>query len=304
MIPTVLNVLPIALIARSNARLHAEVPLHSTKSNLIRQFVVSSRLITYTPQSHFHSAESRCTNFSLPELNSQEKDDSPSCAASKGWRSADSFGGPPKLYVKGPYSTMLLPKNPAKLAFLLLGSLLPLAVAAAPISGGSTTVVFNPATLNTLTSAGFSIAPVSPATLATSPGVSASFPITGGDTTSVINHSGGLSLTRSGTTANLLNFAINVPGSTLFGQVTSGSTTLNNVALFDITMSGGNTNLAVSSALSGAISTVFGPGVSVPAGTPIGTATVNPVPEPASLALAGFSLLAGGYAFWRKSRKA
>lgn len=195
---------------------------------------------------------------------------------------------------------MLFSAKQARLAILAFSTLLPLTISAAPVNAGSTTVTFNPATLTTLTSAGFSIAPISPATLATTPGVNATFPITGGDTTTVINHSGGLSLTRSGTTANLLNFNINLTNNTLFGQVTTGSTTLNNVALFDITMSGGTTNLLLSSALSGAISQVFS--VNLPVGTPIGTAVVAPVPEPASMGLAGLSLLAG-LAAWRKSHK-
>ena len=195
---------------------------------------------------------------------------------------------------------MLLPTNPVRLALLALSALLPLSISAAPVNTGSTTVTFNPGTLTALTTAGFSIGAISPATLATSPGVNATFPITGGDTTTVINHSGGLSLSRTGTTANLLNFNINLTNSTLFGQVTTGSTTLNNVALFDITMTGGATNLLLSSALSGAITQVFG--VNLPAGTPIGTAVVTPTPEPASFGRAGLSLLAG-FAAWR-NRKA
>lgn len=196
---------------------------------------------------------------------------------------------------------MLLPKQTFRYALLALSTILPAALTAAPVNAGSTTVNFNPATLSTLTSAGFSIAPIAPGTLATSPGVSATFPIVGGDTTTNLLHSGGLALTRTGTTANLLNFNIDLTSSTLFGQVTAGSTTLNNVALFNITASGGNTNLLLSSALSGAINQVFG--VNLPAGTPIGTATVAPVPEPASFGLAGLTLLAG-FAAWRKRRTA
>ena len=193
---------------------------------------------------------------------------------------------------------MLLARTIVKLAIAAC-SCLPLALTAAPVNAGFTTVTFNSGTLTTLTSAGFSIAPISPATLATMPSVTASFPITGGDTTSVIMHSGGLSLTRNGTTANLLNYNINLMNSTLFGQVTSGSTTLNNVALFDLSMAGGTTNLTLDSALSGAITQVFG--VNLPAGTPIGTAVVTPTPEPASLGLAGLSLLAG-FSLWRRKR--
>lgn len=194
-------------------------------------------------------------------------------------------------------------KTTTRLLTLALGSLLPIAALAAPIAGGSTTVTFNTGTLSTLTSAGFMITPISPATLATTPSVAASFPITGGDTTSVINHSGGLMLSRSGTSASLQNFNINLTNNTLFGQVLAGGATMNNVALFDITMSGGNTNLGLSSALSGAINQVFG--VNLPAGTPIGTANVsaNVVPEPSSMGLAGLTLL-GGLAWWRKSRRA
>ena len=194
---------------------------------------------------------------------------------------------------------MFIPLKTTHLALVALGTLLPFAAIAAPVDTGITTVTFNPGTLSTLTSAGFSLAPVAPATLATEPVVSASFPIVGGDTSSIIDHSGGLALTRSGTTAELRNFAINLTDNTLFGQVIAGSTTLDDVALFDISMSNGTTNLALAGQLSGAIDQVFG--INLPAGTPIGTAVVTPTPEPASFGLAGLSLLAG-FALWRKRR--
>ena len=194
---------------------------------------------------------------------------------------------------------MFVPLKTTHLALVALGAVLPFAAIAAPVDMGMTTVTFNPDTLSTLTSAGFSLAPVAPATLATEPVISASFPIVGGDTSSIIDHSGGLALTRSGTTADLQNFAINVTNNTLLGQVIVGSTTLNNVTLFDLSMTNGATNLALSNQLSGAIDQVFG--VNLPAGTPIGTAVVTPTPEPASFGLAGFSLLAG-FALWRKRR--
>ena len=168
--------------------------------------------------------------------------------------------------------------------------LTPAGVYATPVSSGNTAVTFNTGTLGVLTGAGFSIAPIAPGTLTLTPLPVATFPIVGGDTSSVINHSGGLALTRSGTTADLQNFAINVTNNTLFGQVMVGTTTMNNVALFDISSSGGVTNLSLDAALAGAINTVFG--VSLPAGTPIGTATITATPEPTSLALMGAALLA------------
>jgi len=60
---------------------------------------------------------------------------------------------------------------------------------------------------------GFSIAPITPATLT---GLDAVFPITGGDTTTQIFHSGGLAFTKGGTTLDLTNFTINLLNDTLY----------------------------------------------------------------------------------------
>ena len=166
----------------------------------------------------------------------------------------------------------------------------PLAVQAAAITGGTTTVTFDPATLSVLTGAGFSITPVSPATLNTSP-VAATFPITGGDTTTNITHSGGLTLALNATAASLTNFNINLINSTLFGTVTAGASSVPNVALFDLSSSGGTTVLSLDPVLASQISSAFG--VQLAAGTRIGTAAVNAsvAPEPASVGFAALGIV-------------
>ncbi|MFL6452102.1 MAG: hypothetical protein ACJ746_31210 [Bryobacteraceae bacterium] len=170
---------------------------------------------------------------------------------------------------------------------------LPVAVEAAAITGGTTTVTFDTSTLSVLTGAGFTITPVSPATLNPSP-VAAVFPITGGDTTTNITHSGGLTLTRSATAASLTNFNINLTNNTLFGTVSTGGTSTGNVALFDLSSSGGATLLSLNSVLASQIATVFG--IPLPAGTPIGTASVaaSVAPEPASVGFACLGILCLG----------
>jgi hypothetical protein len=177
-----------------------------------------------------------------------------------------------------------------KALILAVGVSIPAIVQAAPITGGTTTVTFDTSTLSVLTGSGFSITPVSPATLNTSP-VAAIFPITGGDTTSNITHSGGLNLTRNATTASLTNFNINLTNNTLFGTLTAGSTTAPNVALFDISSSGGSTLLTLDSALASQINAAFG--VPLAAGTPIGTAVVSATaaPEPASVGFAALGVV-------------
>jgi|tagenome__1003787_1003787.scaffolds.fasta_scaffold20827523_2 hypothetical protein len=171
----------------------------------------------------------------------------------------------------------------------------PIAVQATPITGGTTTVTFNTSTLSVLTGAGFSITPVSPATLNTSP-VAATFPITGGDTTTNITHSGGLNLAQNASTASLTNFNINLTNNILFGTVSAGGSSTSNVALFDIASSGGTTSLSLNSVLASQINAVFG--VPLPAGTPIGTASIaaSVAPEPASVGFAalGIACLMGG----------
>jgi hypothetical protein len=111
-------------------------------------------------------------------------------------------------------------------------------LSAATLYGGSTTVDFAPSFVSALTEAGITVAPIAPATAnLTSMPATATFPITGGDTTSMIDHSGGLSLTKGATTADLENFVVNVPTSTLTGEVVAGGSTLMNVALFDVDLS-------------------------------------------------------------------
>lgn len=183
-------------------------------------------------------------------------------------------------------------------ALLVTGSALVLASSgnAATIYGGDTSVALNTSTLSALTGLGFTIAPVAPATV--SSGV-ATFPITGGDTTSVIDHSGGLSLTKGATTADIENFVINLSTDTLTGDLVAGGSTTPNFTFFDI---GSGASLTLDASLAGALSSVYG--ITNLTGAPIGTATISPVltPEPTTISLAAFGLLAAA-SIGRKRRK-
>lgn len=173
-------------------------------------------------------------------------------------------------------------------ALLLTGSAFILAMSgqAAAIVGGTTSVALNTSTLTTLEGAGFSIAPISPATVV---GTTATFPITGGDTsTGLIDHSGGLAFTDNGVTADIEDFAINLNTDQLTGTLVAGATTVNNFVFFDI---GSGAALTLDNALASALTSVYG----VPdlTGAPIGVATVSPTlaPEPGTLWMAAPMLL-------------
>ncbi|GAC1432224.1 MAG: hypothetical protein NVSMB6_30350 [Burkholderiaceae bacterium] len=175
---------------------------------------------------------------------------------------------------------------------------------AAAITGGTTSVTLDAATVTALTNLGFSIMPVAPSTLSGTPLV-ATFPITGGDSTMVIDHSGGLAFTLGSTTADIQNFTINLSGpsaNTITGQLVAGSNTINGVTLFDI---GTSLSLTLDKQLAADLTSAF----NVPnlAGAAIGTASVSPLtatPEPASLALAGFGLSLVGVFVRRRARPA
>jgi hypothetical protein len=109
----------------------------------------------------------------------------------------------------------------------------------------------------------------------------------------MIDHSGGLSLTKGTTSADLENFVINIPSSTLTGEVIAGGSTLMNVTLFDVNLSTGA--LTIDPALGGAAASVFGiPNLS---GASVGTAMIDgnttATPEPSSLALLTLGALVG-----------
>ena len=158
------------------------------------------------------------------------------------------------------------------------------------VTGGTTTVTLNANTVTALTGLGFTIAPVAPATLGGTP-LAASFPITGGDTTTMIDHSGGLAFTKSGFTADIENFVINLSGpqaDTITGELVAGGTTFNDVALFTI---GSGLSLTLNSQLAADLTATYGiPNLT---GAAIGTASVNATttPEPVTSLLAGLGLI-------------
>jgi hypothetical protein len=173
--------------------------------------------------------------------------------------------------------------------------LLSVPLCAATITGGMTTVTVDPGTLATLTGAGFTLAPVAPASVASISPLAVSFPITGGDDTSMIDHSGGLSLTDNGTTVTLANFVIDVPGSVLTGAVTANNATTDGVTLFNI---GSGADLTISSALAGDLTSVYGlpdlTGASLGTASIMATGGTSATPEPASFALFAIGLLGAG----------
>ena len=80
------------------------------------------------------------------------------------------------------------------------------------VTGKNTVLVLDASTVQALKNAGVQVSPVSPATAASSGGIS--FPITGGTLTQTglqgtINHSGGLTFTHSGKTVTATNFVLN-----------------------------------------------------------------------------------------------
>ncbi|KQW42467.1 MULTISPECIES: PEP-CTERM sorting domain-containing protein [unclassified Roseateles] len=130
------------------------------------------------------------------------------------------------------------------------------------------------------------------------------FPVTGGaiDTATFagsIEHAGsGLSLTRAGTTVNLSDFVIDTVGGQLTGQVNIGATTLSNVSLFSIGLTGSPAapfSLSLTATAAGALTSALGlPDLT---GVQVGSASTLPitaaVPEPATYAamLGGLGLL-------------
>ena len=90
------------------------------------------------------------------------------------------------------------------------------------VTGKNTILVLDASTAQALKTAGVQVSPVSPATTASSGGIS--FPITGGTLTQAglkgtINHSGGLTFTHSGKTATATNFVLNTTQGTLSATV-------------------------------------------------------------------------------------
>jgi hypothetical protein len=168
----------------------------------------------------------------------------------------------------------------------LLAALIAVPANAAAIVGGTTKVTLTAAP--TLTNAGISVAPTGTATVMVdsmgNPVVT--FPITGGSVSdggnALIEHNGsGLLFTSGSNSLALADFLINTASGTISGSATANGTLLGTVPLFSL---GAGNTLALTQPASNAFNTVFG--VNLPAGTVVGTASVNPVlgavPEPAT----------------------
>jgi hypothetical protein len=162
---------------------------------------------------------------------------------------------------------------------------------------GSTTVVLDPGFLQALGSLEINPAPISPGRLVSSRlhGVRASFPITAGavDLGAIkaeIAHSGGLSLSRNGTRVELTSFLIDLLGNgapVLTGLVTVNDDLVGRLPLFDLALGtvGGDDDIlrvrdvgvTLNAQAAAALSQVFG--AAVPAGLPIGIASVRAILE-------------------------
>jgi PEP-CTERM motif len=179
----------------------------------------------------------------------------------------------------------------------------PALAAPLPITGGTTSVKLTSA--STLAGAGLTVGILGTAEF--SPGSDdiplVYFPVTGGsiDTGSFagsIEHDGsGLRLSTASASVSLTNFVIDTVSLSLTGDVAFGSTSLADVPLFNIGLSGSPFlpfTLTLTSTAAGALSTIFGiPNLT---GATIGLANTVPisaVPEPATVAsmLAGLGLM-------------
>ena len=164
------------------------------------------------------------------------------------------------------------------LRVLLLGSIAAFTLfttQAAPLASGMTIIDLNPTTVDELTSLGFSITPIAPATLN---GLTASFPITGG-TVTVIDHSGGLDFTKDNSPAHIQDFVIDLNTNILSGLFTTDGVYLAGVDFFDLSWNSVAYDMTLDSQLAGILNRAYGaPNLT---GAIIGTATITPAGEPA-----------------------
>lgn len=173
------------------------------------------------------------------------------------------------------------------------------AVAAPILPGNATSVTLTSAP--TLTALGLTVGALGTATISTAGGFPViSFPITGGtanaDGTLQIEHNGsGLSLTAGATSVTLSNFLVDTAALTISADAALNSTALapTQVPVFTI---GAGLSLTLTDTGASALNTAFQT-TALSSSTVIGTAATDPiigaspVPEPASLALLGCSML-------------
>jgi hypothetical protein len=149
------------------------------------------------------------------------------------------------------------------------------------VESGDTKLTLDPGTLGAITGAGYTPAIVAPATLA---GTVAAFPIVkskiaAGLTSGAIGHSGGLSLTKSGTTTSATDFDIKLSASPTLAAAINGAlpkTDILNLDLADLkqTVAGQTVTLDGATAK---VNTTFANALGIPSadGATLGTAVVT-----------------------------
>ena len=159
------------------------------------------------------------------------------------------------------------------------------------VTGKNTILVLDASTAQALKNAGVTVSPVSPATAASSGGIS--FPITGGTLTQTglkgtIHHSGGLTFTHSGKTVTATNFVLNTTQGTLSATVSGKQVPLLAVNLSKMARTTSGSEIAatgITSTINTATAVLLDAGLVVKVftkGLPIGALTVYVTGTPAS----------------------